>query len=305
VSSLHAQERGQSVHEGKKSVTAPKSATRFEVLKMAARDLPAAQVLSHAVNWPHRLEDWQFVHSMGEGLVAYSGDQLVGTAMWWTYDRRIVRLGMVIVDPTIQRSGIGRALMLGTLDRITEPTVLLNATKQGEPLYRQLGFQGIGSIVQHQGTSLSVPPAPLRAGERIRPLDRNDPDRLIELDAVASGGRRDGVIAALIANGEAIVLDHAGETVGFAFCRRFGRGHLIGPVVARDTAGARALIAHWIGSNAGTLVRIDAPGESGLSDWLEELGLARVGAAVTMVRGAPPKLTGRFHVFGAVNQALG
>jgi predicted N-acetyltransferase YhbS len=287
------------------SVTAPKPAPQFKVLQMNTRDLPAAQVLSREVNWPHRLEDWQFVHSVGKGLVAYSGDQLVGTAMWWTYDRRIVRLGMVIVDPTIQRSGIGRALMLGVLDRVTEPTVLLNATKQGETLYRQLGFQAIGSIVQHQGVSLSVPLVSLPPGERIRPLGRDDAARLIELDAAASGGRRERVIAALIENGEAVALDDRGETVGFAFCRRFGRGHLIGPVVARDLDSARALVAHWIGSNAGMYMRIDVPGESGLSDWLEELGLARVDNAVTMVRGVPPKQTGGFQVFGAINQALG
>jgi GNAT superfamily N-acetyltransferase len=286
-------------------VTAPQPATRFEILEMAARDLPAAQALSREVNWPHRLEDWQFVHSVGQGLVAYSGDQLIGTAMWWSYESRIVRLGMVIVDPTIQRSGVGRALMLGILDRVTEPTVVLNATKQGETLYRQLGFLGVGSIVQHQGASFSAPLVPLRDGERIRPLGRNELARLVDLDAAACGVRREGVIAALIENGEAVVLDDAGETVGFAFYRRFGRGHVIGPVVARDTASAKALIAHWIGSNAGMFMRIDVPGESGLSNWLEELGLARVDNVVTMVRGAPLKQAAGFHVFGAVNQALG
>jgi len=286
-------------------VTASQPATRFEILKMAARDLPAAQALSREVNWPHRLEDWQFVHSVGRGLVAYSGDQLVGTAMWWTYDSTIVRLGMVIVDPTIQRSGVGRALILGILDRTSEPTLLLNATKQGEALYRQLGFLGAGSIVQHQGASFSAPLVPLRDGERIRPLGRNELARLVELDAAACGVRREGVIAALIDAGEAVVLDDAGETVGFAFYRRFGRGYVIGPVVARDTAGARALIAHWAGSNAGMFMRIDVPGESGLSNWLEELGLARVDNVVTMVRGAPLKPPAGFHVFGAVNQALG
>jgi hypothetical protein len=62
--------------EARTSVTAPQPATRFDILKMAARDLPAAQALSREVNWPHRLEDWQFVHAVGQGLVAYSGDQL-------------------------------------------------------------------------------------------------------------------------------------------------------------------------------------------------------------------------------------
>lgn len=286
-------------------MTASQPATRFEILKMGARDLPAAQALSREVNWPHRLEDWQFVYSVGQGLVAYSGDQLVGTAMWWTYDGTIVRLGMVIVDPAIQRSGVGRALMRGVLDRTREPTVLLNATKQGDALYRQLGFLGAGSLVQHQGASFSAPLVPLRERERIRPLGRNELARLVELDAAACGVRREGVIAALIEAGEAVVLDDAGETVGFAFYRRFGRGHVIGPVVARDAASARALIAHWAGSNAGMFMRIDVPGESGLSNWLEELGLWRVDYAVTMVRGAPPKPAAGFHVFGAVNQALG
>jgi GNAT superfamily N-acetyltransferase len=116
------------------SVSSPQPAFRFDVLRMGEADLPAAHELSRAVAWPHRLEDWQFVLSVGEGLVAYSGDRLVGTAMWWSFDARLVRLGMVIVDPTIQRSGVGRALMEGILGRITEPTTILNATKAGETL---------------------------------------------------------------------------------------------------------------------------------------------------------------------------
>src|SRR4030081_425511 len=243
---------------------------------MAARDLPAAQALSREVNWPHRLEDWQFVHSVGQGLVAYSGEQLVGTAMWWTFGNRIARVGMVALYAGAQCSGIGRALMLTTLDRMTDRTVLLSTTKEGETLYRQLGFQGIGSVVQHQGASFPAPLLPLRAGERIRPLGRNDLAPLVELDAAACGAPRESLIAALIANGEVVVLDDAGEMVGFALYRRFGRGHVIGPVVARDTASAKALIAHWIGSNAGMFMRIDVPGESGLSDWLDELGLGGV-----------------------------
>ena len=288
------------------SVTAAQPAFRFDVLEMTGADLPAAQALSRAVAWPHRLEDWQFVLSVGAGLVAWSGDRLVGTAMWWSFDSSLVRLGMVIVDPTIQRSGIGRALMLGILERVAEPTVILNATAAGETLYRQLDFRSVGSVIQHQGASFSVPLVPLRAGERIRPMGRNDAARLVELDAIASGVRRDGVIAALMEHGEAVVLDDGGETVGFAFYRRFGRGHTIGPVIARDTAAAKALVAHWIGSNAGMFMRIDVPGESGLSDWLDQLGLARVSNVLTMVRGkAPAAARPAYHTFAAVNQALG
>lgn len=286
-------------------VTAPRPAARFDVMAMTGADLAAAQGLSREVHWPHRVEDWQFVLSLGSGLVAYAGDRLVGTAMWWPYTPGIARIGMVIVDPAMQRAGIGRALMRGVLDRLDAATMLLNATEAGAPLYRQIGFAEAGTIIQHQGASFSVPLVPLAAGERIRPMGRNDAARLIELDAMAGGARRDDVITALIEHGEAVVLDRRGETVGFAFYRRFGRGHVVGPVVARDPDGARALIAHWVGSNAGMFVRIDIPAGSGLSDWLDELGLVRTGAALAMVRGPAPRPSGGYGHFAIVNQALG
>ena len=293
------------VREGTPAVTVLRPTTRFDIRQMTERDLPAAFGLSRDVSWPHRHEDWQFVLSVGDGLVAYSGERLIGTAMWWTYDRRVARLGMVIVDPTIQRSGVGRALMLGILERIVEPTVILNATREGETLYRQLDFQVVGSVIQHQGAAFAVPLVPLRPGERIRPMGRNDMQRIVQLDAIAAGVSREPVIAALNRTAEAVVLDDDGETVGFAYYRRFGRGHAIGPVVARDTAAAKALIAHWIGSNAGMFVRIDITGESGLSDWLDGLGLARVSDVLSMSRGATLKRVTGYHSFALVNQALG
>lgn len=285
--------------------TALRPAMRFDVVTMREVDLAAAQGLSRAVGWPHRLEDWQFALSVGEGLAAYAGERLVGTALGWTYGARLSRLGMVIVDPAIQRAGIGRTLMNGMLDRLTTPTVILNATLAGEPLYHQLGFRAVDSIIQHQGASFSAPLVPLNAGERIRPMGRNDAGRLIALDAAAGGAGRPHVFAALIDQAEAVVLDAGGETVGFAFYRRFGRGHVIGPVVARDAASAQALIAHWIGSNAGMFMRIDVPGGSGLSDWLEGLGLASVSPVVTMRRGEPLPPPGPFRYFAILNQALG
>jgi predicted N-acetyltransferase YhbS len=272
---------------------------------MTTRDLPAAEALSREVGWPHRLEDWQLVHALGEGLVVCAGDRLVGTAMWWRYGGKVVRIGMVIVAPTIQRLGIGRALMRAALDRIAEPAVLLNATRQGETLYRQLGFRALGSIAQHQGVPAPTRQVSLRMREAIRPAHAGDLHRFVEIDAAAGGAPRDGVIAAVLARGEAVALAAAGGIAGFACYRPFGRGHLIGPVVARDDAGARALIAHAIDANAGKFLRIDVPVDSGLPDWLEGLGLARVDTVVAMVRGAAPQRGNTAHAFGLVNQALG
>lgn len=286
-------------------MTALQSTLSFEITPLTADHLPAALPLSHAVGWAHRLEDWEFAHGTGQGLAATSGGKLVGTTMWWTYGDKVTRIGLVIVDPTLQRSGIGRALMHGTLERIKVPSVMLNATLPGEPLYRRLGFEGVGSIVQHQGTPPAAPSAALRPGERIRPLVRNDLTRVIQLDGAAGGGERAHVIGALFEIGDGIVLEDAHGMAGFAFTRRSGHGHTIGPVIARDAEGAKALIAQRISGGTGTFMRIDVPGGCGLSDWLQATGLTRVDEVVTMVRGAAPARAEQFHGFGIVSQALG
>jgi GNAT superfamily N-acetyltransferase len=285
-------------------VNLPQTATRLELKEMSQQDCDLAAALSQEVGWPHRAEDWRFLLSLGQGLAAWMNGRLAGTALWWRYQGQ-ARIGMVIVDPALHRAGIGRKLVHAVLDGIREPTIILNSTLAGEALYRSLGFSPVGAIIQHQGSSVSIPPVPLRAGERIRPLGRQDAPVLAALDAEAMGTDRARVIEALIGAGEAVVLDDGGKSVGFAICRRFGRGQLIGPVIARDTAAARALIAYWLGLNAGQFVRVDVTRESGLSGWLDEVGLARVPEVITMLRGPRPPEPRGCHVFAVASHALG
>ncbi|MBF9265732.1 GNAT family N-acetyltransferase, partial [Acidovorax cattleyae] len=104
-----------------------------------------------------------------------------------------------------------------------------------------------------------------------------------------------------------VLVDQDATPRGFAMLRRFGRGHAIGPVVAPDAQGAKALIAHLAGLNAGHFTRIDIDWASGLAEWLESIGLLRVDAPTTMVRGAPLELPpeGGAHLFAIVTQAVG
>ena len=102
-----------------------------------------------------------------------------------------------------------------------------------------------------------------------------------------------------------MVLDHCGEVRGYAVLRRFGRGLMVGPVVAPDSAGAQALIGHLVSLNAGRFVRLDLDFGSGLTEWAEELQLQRVGAPVTMVRGPLPQPDAEAQLFALANQAMG
>ena len=287
-------------------MTEPLAGAPVRFRPLTAGDLPAAHELSVAVKWPHRREDWEFALNLGTGVGAEDHGTLLGTALHWKFGADHASLGMVIVAPEQQGRGIGRDLMTRTLDALGERTTFLNATPAGQPLYEKFGFKAIGSIHQHQGTGGAHPPAvQLAPGERIRPLGARDPGRLSALLNRAAGYDRTQVLGALLNVAEGVVLDRDGEPVGFALMRRFGRGHVIGPLVAPHIEGAQALISHLVGSNEGKFVRIDVDGNSGLSDWLDGLGLQQVDAVVTMVRGAAPQPESDVRVFAITNQALG
>ncbi|WP_175992416.1 GNAT family N-acetyltransferase [Burkholderia vietnamiensis] len=271
----------------------------------AETDLSAAHRLSEAVKWPHRVEDWRFAFQLGSGFVAEDESGVVSTALGWRFDDACASLGMVIVSPEQQGRGIGRELLARVIDSLGARTIFLHATPSGEPLYVKFGFAAIGTIDQHQGAAFQPPLISLPPGERLRPLGVNDGPRLAALASRAAGHARGTVIDALLDVANGIALDRDGELLGFALFRRFGRGHVIGPVIAPDALRAQALISHWLALHEGMFVRLDVPGDSGLSDWLQGLGLPRVDTVVAMARGAAPERDPALRAFAIVNQALG
>jgi GNAT superfamily N-acetyltransferase len=274
--------------------------------RMTAEDLPAAHKLSLAVLWPHRLEDWKFIHAVGAGLVAEDGSALVGTLMRWIYNDEFASIGMMIVAPDRQRQGIGRELMSSILEEVGGRNVLLYATQTGVPFCQAFGFTQVGLIHQHQGTVFKAPFVPLAADERMRPVGPRDEVMLGELASRALGVPRDQVIKQLLKVADCVAIDRNGELIGFAAVRKFGHGYVIGPVVAPDAERAKALIAHWAGAHAGSFVRVDVPEDFGMSPWLTELGMVQVEKTVpAMVRGERPQPDPAVAQFALLNQALG
>lgn len=255
---------------------------------MTLADLPHAHALSAALRWPHRPIDWEQVFVHAQGLVAERDGVIVATALRWLWGERHATIGLVIVTAACQGRRIGHRLITALLDGLDDCTVLLQATADGRGLYERLGFVRTGEIRQHQGVAQPTPLIALPAGWRLRPAGQNEAPMLQQLDEEARGMPRHALIDNLLAQADAcVVLDHDGTPKGFAMLRRFGRGHAIGPVVAPDAQSAKALIAHLAGMNAGNFTRIDIDFDSGLTEWLESIGLLRVDAGTTMLRGAP------------------
>lgn len=278
---------------------------KITLRRMTAEDLPAAHILSSEERWPHRIEDWEMLLSLGFGYVVERDSEVVGTAMAWLYGLHAATLGMVIVSAKAQGLSLERRLMEAVLADLGDRTVLLNAPDAGVPLYRELGFEPTGPVFQHRGAAFDVPMAELIPDERVRPLGAKDMPALRSLARRATGMDRDALLDALVRGAKGVVLTRENEPVGFALFRRFGRGYVVGPTIAPDTGGAKALISHWLGSNSGTFCRLDVPLESDLCLWLEELGLPCVGRVVRMVRGTRPPVDPSVTVYSLTTQALG
>lgn len=278
--------------------------TAITYRRMSENDLPAAHALSQAVRWPHRLEDWQFSLRLGTGFVAEENGAMTGTGLCWKQGDKHGSLGLIIVSPEHQGKGIGRKLMNLVLKELGDRCTLLIATVAGQPLYESLGFQATGAIHQHQGTLATVAPLALPHGENIRPAAPGDIVKIVELANRGTGMARDDVLKQLVSVAEGAVLERNGELGGFSIMRRFGRGHAIGPVVAPDSARAKALIAYWSSTYAGSFVRVDVTGTSGLGAWLAEAGLAQVDSGVAMARNGVPPQDEAVQQFAIVSQAL-
>jgi predicted N-acetyltransferase YhbS len=273
---------------------------------MTATDIPDVHALSVQVKWPHRPEDWAFVFGLGGGVLACDGDQTVGVAMSWNFGSSHASLGMVIVSPDFQGRGIGKALMQLLLEQLSGRTVTLIATPAGEPLYRALGFCPTGvSVYQHQGAVFDVPMVPLGSCERVRPIGASDVEALAALSQRANGLPRTAMFRDLMEVAEGVALVRDAEICGFAFYRRFGRGFVIGPVVAQNQRQAQVLISHWLSCNIGIFNRIDVLSTSGLSEWLIGMGLAQVDTVTAMQWGGVVDGDGTAQCFAIANQALG
>lgn len=281
------------------------SGSTYRYRAVTAADMPAAHALSAHLKWPHREADWAMVQRTSQGFVAEHKGQLVGVA-FTCHQGAYSSIGLVIVSDEHQGKGIGRQLMNLCLAATAPRTPILNATESGAPLYASMGFVDFARIQQHQGVPQAPEQMPLIKGSQCRALHPADYPRLIELANAGSGLDRTAVLNDLLPMAESVVgIDVDGELQGIALLRRFGRGHIIGPVVAKSQEQAQHLITHLLRLIPGAFVRFDILADCGLAVWLERLGLPCVDRAPRMVLGAPPKSIDGVSQFALVTQAIG
>ncbi|WP_261321822.1 GNAT family N-acetyltransferase [Rhizobium leguminosarum] len=266
-----------------------------------AHHLVDAVALSRAAGWAHRREDWEMIWSLSQGRVALAGDRVVGTALMTPLGDTCSAINMIIVDESQRGRGLGRKLTTAVLELAGDRQCRLTATNDGLPLYEKLGFVATHQIVRHQGIVSRV-----NASENVEWVR---PDALPEIKAVddaAFGASRGTLIDVLAKEGRFAAIRNGDRIVAFASTRLFGKGEVVGPVVAENVEQARDLLAFILSGKEGHFVRIDIPEQTGLSSQLEDWGMPQEGEVVAMVRGAAGRSqTPAVQTFCLASQAIG
>lgn len=256
---------------------------------MSVRDIPIGMALKSQAGWNQTEADWErFLELEPEGcFVAEMDGRPVGTTVTSVFGS-VAWIAMVLVEPGMRGQGIGRRLMEHAIRHLDDrgiPTVRLDATPLGKPLYERLGFVAEYELARWEGVAPSPRPAPA-----VRPVVPKMLEAILELDRRATGTDRERLIRLLYRQRpDAMqVLIDGSELLGYGTFRNGSRAAQIGPAAALNDEAGRTLCDAAIARCAGKPAFIDVPLQNTpATRWAESQGFVVQRRLTRMVRGQP------------------
>ena len=242
---------------------------------MTRADIPYCMELKRAANWNQLEQDWEMLLDVGEyQMVAEYQGVPVGSVTSINYSGRFSWIGMILVDPSQRRSGIGTELLKSAIDSTRgNGTIRLDATPKGKILYDSLGFRVEYSLSRHQLISLNHEfPSPELICHRVT---EEDIDFIADFDQDIFGANRKTILNHLfnMSPSYAWILQHEGQVVGYCLGRPGSNFEQIGPVVANDELAARSLLINALGECKNKSVIIDSlDDQHEWNSFLKEIG---------------------------------
>ncbi|GHE60549.1 GNAT family N-acetyltransferase [Streptomyces vinaceus] len=277
----------------------PPHLTDLPIRALTVDDLRSCADLSEDRGWPREDHKWGLLLAAGSGygIDAPDGQGLAAACVVTSYGHtssgpELAAIGMVLVAERFARQGLGRRLMTYICDDVLKGVPLtLHATPYGRPLYEELGFDTTGRAEMLRGTFRAEPGSlATEAGSTtVRPATGEDIPRIVRLDTEVFGTDRTHMITRLPAFADRLMVaeDAQGELIGYAAIWPNMETHVIGPLIARDTADAQALVTALAAATDRPLrTDIDVRHEQLLA-WLKDRGLDSVAFNAVMTRDIP------------------
>jgi ribosomal protein S18 acetylase RimI-like enzyme len=176
-------------------------------------------------------------------------------------------IGMIAVDPTMQRRGVGRAIMQHLLDWQREqecPCAVLDATGAGAGLYRQLGFRDAGTTLTFRLSEELVQTgfAVTRSSTaKISVLAQAELPELVEFDMRYFGAKRHKVLETFSTDYPSrlqVARDERGEIVGYVLAQP----DCLGPWIASTAEIAEDLLRAALRLPFESVPRLRVPAEN-------------------------------------------
>ncbi|WP_132835719.1 GNAT family N-acetyltransferase [Streptomyces sp. BK205] len=264
------------------------SLAALPIRRLTLRDLTACADLSEDRGWPREEHKWGFLLAAGKGYGIDDPEGGLVTACVVTeygpYDQPdLGAIGMVLVAERHARQGVGRRLMHHVLSLMGTTPLTLHATPYGRPLYEELGFKVTGRAEMLKG---HFTPGGSTPTARTRAATAEDLAAILQLDEQVLGTDRTHLVTRLPAFADQLrVVEENGRITGYAAAWPNMDTHVVGPLVARDTETAQALLASLAtGTDRPLRTDIDVRHEE-LRAWAKERGLAPVAYNAVMTYG--------------------
>ncbi|MET8098531.1 GNAT family N-acetyltransferase [Streptomyces sp. NPDC005236] len=260
------------------------------IRRLTPRDLVACADLSEDRGWPREEHKWGLLLAGGTGYgIDDPAGGLVTACVVTEYGPRerpaLAAIGMVLVAERHARQGVGRRLMRHVLEEMGTTPLTLHATPYGRPLYEELGFKLTGQAEMVSGV---FTPDISEPGVFTRPATAEDLVPVLRLDEEVFGADRTHMITRLPAFADQLrVAEENGRIIGYAAAWPNMATQVVGPLIARETKTAKALVSSLAAHTDRPLrTDVDVRHEDLLS-WLKERGLASVGLNAVMTHRIP------------------
>jgi len=225
----------------------------MNIRTMTAADIPFAMRLKAQNNWNQLETDWRRQLELEPSLCFVAENATrgpLGTACACVLGD-VAWVNFVLVEQTERGKGVGTALMkhvLQHLDARGVPTIRLDATPLGAPVYEKLGFTGEFTLDRYEGVLPEKDTAPLPEGkdiERVMPMTGSDLPAALAMDHAVTAARRDRLLQHLLTKAPTKALQWApgGRFKGYCMWRPGANAWHIGPMQGSVGAGLRLLSA--------------------------------------------------------------
>lgn len=271
------------------------------------RHLERLHELTLGMYWAHRSRDLELLFSLGRGHIAL--DEIgrpLGSIMVFPSGSQFASLGMMTIAPRLNTPETAAWLLNLVLEACDDHDLRLCTAQEAQPVFEKAGFVPTRKVVQMQGRLMRIFDVEEPPDMVIRPMRASDMGAILALDLQVFGVERDRVIETLVERSKCLVAEEHGELRGFACLRPFGRGQIIGPLVAQADSMAIAFCTRLLPAAYGDVLRIDAPIEPGpFASFLKQLGLRECASTTEMYRGALRRPGVKGLVTALASQSLG